>query len=449
MHYKKALLSVLLIVIIGSFQNIKSQTSGPDFSLPEAIQYGLEHNVQLKNAKLDISESKKSVTELMANGLPQINASVGYTNYLSLPTSLIPAEFFGGQPGEFVELSFGVKHNLTATVNASQMIFDGSYLIGLKASRMYVEMTRKQSRQSERDISMNISKAYYLALISHKAYLLTLDNQKNISKMLNETQAMYNNGLIESIEVDRLKLSKANIDAQIKSLRRKDVFAKQLLKFQMGMNLQDSINLSDSLTGLFDPDSDLLNKSFDESDRIEFTLLDMQEQLTEMNVKRYRAMYLPTLSVNAAYQQNAQRDQFDFLKSNQPWFQTALVGVNLNIPIFDSFRKRSTVQKEQINLMKLHNSKSQLSQSLSIEVSKARIDYLNALEQFTTQQGNLDLARHILDVATTKYREGVGSSLEINNAQSTLLQTQNQYINAIYNLLIAKTDLEKALGLKF
>jgi len=379
MDYKQ-IMGVLLVAFIGNIYSLQAQTQGVDFSLTEAVQYGVDNNVQLKNATLDIEQSKKSVTELMANGLPQVNASVGYTDYLSLPTSLIPAEFFGGQPGDFMEVSFGTKQNLTASVNASQMIFDGSYLIGLKASRMYVDMTRKQSLQSERDLKLNITKSYYLALISHKAFLITLNNQANMDKMLNETQAMYDNGLIESIEVDRLKLSKSNIDAQLKSLKRQDDFAKLLLKFQMGMDIADSINLTDSLEGLFDPSSDLLNQSFNQTNRLEYTILDMQEQLTEMNVKRFRAMYLPTLSVNAVYQQNAQRDQFDFYKSNLPWFQTALVGVNLNIPIFDSFRKRSTVQKEQINLMKLHNSKAQLSQSLSIEVNQARMDYLNAFE---------------------------------------------------------------------
>ncbi len=446
MDYKQ-IMGVLLVAFIGNIYSLQAQTQGVDFSLTEAVQYGVDNNVQLKNATLDIEQSKKSVTELMANGLPQLNASVGYTDYLSLPTSLIPAEFFGGQPGDFMEVSFGTKQNLSASVNASQMIFDGSYLIGLKASRMYVDMTRKQSLQSERDLKLNITKSYYLALISHKAFLITLNNQANMDKMLNETQAMYDNGLIESIEVDRLKLSKSNIDAQLKSLKRQDDFAKLLLKFQMGMDIADSINLTDSLEGLFDPSSDLLNQSFNQTNRLEYTILDMQEQLTEMNVKRFRAMYLPTLSVNAVYQQNAQRDQFDFYKSNLPWFQTALVGVNLNIPIFDSFRKRSTVQKEQINLMKLHNSKAQLSQSLSIEVNQARMDYLNALEQIASQEQNLQLARHILQISTIKYQEGVGSSLEVNNAQNTLLQTQNQYINAIYNLLIAKIELEKALGI--
>ncbi len=417
------------------------------FSLKEAQQYALENNIQLENAHLDVDQSRQSVSELLSTGLPQISGTVSYQNFVSLPTSLIPAEFLGGQPGDYIEVQFGTSQNAKASVNASQLIFDGSYLIGLKASKMFVELTRKQTKQTERDILQQVEKAYYLALVSQRSYELASQNLQTVEDMLRETEAMYKEGLIESVEVDRLKLSRSNVQLQMQNTHRQLVLSYQLLKFQMGMPLADSLVLTGSLDDFITQGNDLLEQSFNYMNRIEYDILNTQALLTEINIKRYRAGYYPSLRLIGNYSQEAQRNAFDFFQKGQPWFETALWGITLNVPIFDSFQKRATIQKEKINLMKIENARQQLQESMKLEVEQARMNYMNAAAQLNTQQQNLDLAQRILNTARIKYNEGVGSSLEVNNAQATLFQTQTAYVNALYSLLVARSDLEKALGI--
>lgn len=418
------------------------------FTIDEAVMYAYDHNWQIENADLDIKKAEQDVNATLSGGLPQVNGLVEYTNYPALPVNLIPAEFVGGQPGEFAEIRFGTSNNLNASVNATQMIFDGSYFAGLKASKLYVDLTQKEYELSRVETRANVLKAYYGVLITKRNRQILEDTKAVIAELYNETKAMFDNGFVEEIEVDRIELSWSNIDTRLKNARRQENLSYAVLKFQMGYPLADSLQLADSIGSIEAVDNDLMAQAIPVQQTLDYELLHQRIELTQTNISNIRAGYYPNAELFATYQQNAQRNEFTFFEADRDWFETALWGVRVNIPIWDSFRKKAEVQKEQINIEQLRNQQQQLQSGHDVELREKRKDYLNALDDFENQKENLELSEKIFNTTVNKYEEGVGSSLEVDNARSTYFETQAGYINALYNLLIAKTELEQTLEIQ-
>lgn len=424
-----------------------AQAQVQQFSLEEAKQYAVEHNIDAKNAQLNVDAAQSTVNQVTRIGLPQVSGEVRYVNFLQTPTSLIPAEFFGGTPGEYVGVQFGTKHNLNATISASQLLFDGSFFIGVKAASMFVELQSKEQVRKEIDVRLGVSKAYFAVLVSSRNLQLLNESHDLLEDLHHETSELNKAGFVEAIEVDRLTLSLSTLKTQISSVERYKTLSESLLKFQMGLDLATPIELTDSLGSLTSPGADLMMMDGDAAQRIEMDIINAQLALAEANIKRYKAGYAPSLAAFATFDYSAQRSTFNFFDFDQPWYPSTLVGLSLRVPIWDSFTKSAQIQKEKTNVQMIMNYRDQVTQGLNLELQQARTNYKNASEQERTLKSNLELAQKILDIATIKYQEGVGSSLEVSTSQSTVLQTQSAYINALYELLIAKTDLEKALGI--
>lgn len=445
----KLLPTLLIFILIIGLGSETSAQGGEvkSFTLQQAIDFALENNEQVKNTILDIAYAEKDVRQYKAAGYPQVNASLSYQNFPSLPTSLIPAEFLGGNPGEFAELQFGTSNNMTLNINASQMLFDGTFFFGLQAAQRFAEFTEKNLDRQAWEIKNTISKAYFSALIVEQTGHILASNVAAIQKLYNETNELFNNGFIEEIEADRLRLSLTNVEAQYSSIKRQVRLAYGLLKFQMGMPITDSIQLTDKLEDIPLKSEALLKNISPSESRIDYQLLSMQEELLEYQVRVTRSGYFPKANLIASFDESAQRNSFDFFDFDKNWYTTFLWGVNISIPIYDGGQKSSLIQKQRLNIEKVRNTKSQLRNSILLEVEQTRATYLNALEALEAQEKNLELAEKIFNTVVMKYNEGVGSSLELSNAETTLFQTQTNYLNALYSILTAKADLEKALGL--
>ncbi len=443
MKYK--LFAVISFVLLCNNSTLFAQNSGGSaFTLKQAQTYALEHNIAIKNVQLSIKYSKKQVLETTSIGLPHINADLTYTNFIDIPTSLIPGEIFG-QSGN-VEVQFGTEQDLTFQLVANQLLFDGTYIVGLQAARVYVDLTKKQSQLTEIDISVNVAKAYYANLIVKEQVDIVTKNVQNLEKTYFETDQMYQNGFVEKLDVDRLKLALSGLQIQLQNLKRQKVLANTVLKFHMGYPLKDSIIIIDSLQGLIDHMPADVSPNLDIRNRIEFQALQTQISLAKLNIRRYRYGYLPSASAFFSHQDNAPRNVFNFFVPERDWFKTNLWGLKLQLPIFDGFSKSAKIQQAKIDLLQLKNNEQNLDQALSLEVQKAKTNYINGLRQMETQLKNLTLAEEIYQTTLVKYNEGVGSSIEMSNAQSELYKTQATYISALYDLLNAKTDLDKALG---
>jgi len=436
MAYKLKMFLIALLVPFALF------AQSQPFSLQEAMEYGLKNNAQIQSAELDVQDAQITVNNRIASGLPQVDASIDYQNFFKLPTSLIPAEFFGGEPGQFIPVQFGTEQNMTAQISASQLLFNGAWLVGISAAKEYAALVQKQSRLAETEVKKNVETAYYSVLIAKEFEKLLQKNIDNLNAVLFEVSEMQKQGFVESIDVDRLTMSKITLAGQLENATRQSQMATNFLKYSMGIDMATNIELTDTLGSITEVNMSGTNYL----SRPEFSILQSTVTLNELNVKVNKAMYLPSLVAYGSYSQNAQRNSFNFLDGDEEWFETGLFGLTLSIPVFSGMERRTGVQAAEIALQKAQLQQQNATQGILLEVEKAKTDYLNAENDFNVQKQNIELAQRIYNTALIKYREGVGSSLELNNAESTLYQAQGNYISAMFALLNAKTALNKSLG---
>ena len=351
-------------------------------------------------------------------------------------------------PGEFQEVQFGTEQNATFSLTGNQLIFSGTYFVGLQAARTFGELSKRQLERTIIDAKDAITKAYFAVLVSEKNEKILKESLEKLNKILNDTREMYKNGFVEELDVNRLELTVSNLTNNLQVVTSQSELAYNLLKFQMGFNIKDSIKLTDKLTSFISAseNSEIVLADFDYTERIEFKILSSQLELTKRNLKYYQIQYIPTLSAFFTHQENAQRNQFNFFDADESWYPITVWGLNVSIPIFDGFYKSAKVQQSRLELEKVNNARLQLEQSLYLEMKNAETNYNNAYAKYETQQKNLELAQKIHDKTLIKYNEGIATSVELSSAENDMLQTQSQYINALYELLLAKADLDKALA---
>ena len=431
---------LFLLVIISNTQAQDDRT----FSLTDAINYAIANSLEIKNAQIGIADSEERILENKAFGLPTISAGVDYNYYLKLPVSLVPAEFFGGTPGEFAEIAFGTKNNLTANVSAQSLIFDWSYLTGLKAARAYRDFSTEQKVQTEAQVKNQVRAAYLPPLILEESKKTLQKNISNLEKLLFETKELYKAGFVEQLDIDRLELSLANLQTDVDNLERQKQLAYNYLKLAMYYPLDENIAVSDDIEKLLlEANVEDLEGNINLNNRPEFRVAQRGRTLNELNIAYVKSTYYPSLSGFCQYQQVGQGDN---LFKNPVWTDVAIVGLKLNVPIYSGGGKKAKLHRAQLDLEKTNNEIRMLERVIWMEVGNARIAYKNALQRVADQQKNLNLAQKIYDTTQIKYREGVGSSLEISTAEQALFQSQQNVIQARYELLQAKVELDKALG---
>jgi outer membrane protein len=423
-----------------------AQQAASGLTLAQAIDYAKKNNPGLKNSRLDEEMARQKVKEVRSIGLPQISGTGTFNDFLQLPVSLIPGEFFGGQAGTFIPVKFGTKYNVTGALAANQLLFDGTFFLGLRAASEYVHVSTLNVARTAIETEVNVTKAYYQSLLTRENIKLIGQNLGLLEKTAFETGQLYENGLVEKLDVDRLDLAHSQLKLQKKNLEDLLQIADMSLKMQMGMRIDSTIVLADSLENLYQGLTAITEKG-DAKNRVELQLVNAMNNLNMMDLKRWKLGYAPSLAAFASYQQNAQRDKFNFLESGQPWFASTVIGVRMNLPIFDGFYKQSKIQQAKITIEKTNNDRINLENGINLEINSARTRYQTALEQIEIQKKNMDLANSIFSTATIKYNEGVGSSLEIVNADSALKTAQSNFLSSLYNLMVAKIDLQKALGI--
>ena len=415
-----------------------------NFSLGEAIQYALEHNINTKNSRLDKEINRKRALEIITEGLPKFYLDVEYKHNLELPTSIVPGEFIG-LSGEDFEVEFGTPHNVNTDFIVTQLIVDGRYFIGLKANKTLVAIGDEQIKLSEIDVKNNVSKAYYAVLVAQEGVMIVSQNLETLKKLLFETSELYKNGFLEELDVDRLKLQLSNMESTEKKVRLQLELSKSVLKYNMGLDHTIDINLTGKLE-TFLAESFNLDDEFNYQNRSEFRLLNLQWNMRGYDAQRIRAGYLPSLNAFAGYGFNAQRQEFDIFDFNEKWFNVAYWGLQLHVPIFDSYKNGSIYRQKKLEQAKIKNQITDFEQSSNLQVNQQRTEYKTAKDEFDNQKLNLELAQKIYDKVQIKYNEGVGSSIELAQAEADLTETQSNYINAMYELLSKRSELMKALG---
>jgi outer membrane protein TolC len=424
-----------------------SASAQHQLSVQEAQILGLQNNINVKNAKLDVSLAKKKVMETIAMGLPKINGEVNWQQFLEIPTTVVPANMFvpTAPEGQYTELQFGTEHNSTATLSASQLLFDGSYIVGLKASKIYSSLSQQSLQLTEQQIQDSIAAAYYNVLVAEqrKDFLqLIAEIHQGI---LDEVQARYDLGMVEDLDVDRMALTLSNMKIQSENMDRMTEVAYLYLKLILGIPLEETLVLSDSLPALLSQNQNLKIQEPNIENRLELQLAETQTRLMKLDLRRYQSQFLPSISAFGSYSENAFRDEFNFFDEGN-WYPTKVIGLKATMNIFDGFSRVAKVQQAKIKLQQAKNNRAQVAESLSLAHKVALSNYLTALHTQKQKTENLELSKKIYLKTMAKYREGLVSSMELSQSGADYSQAQADNAQAIYNLLIAKTNYNRSVG---
>jgi outer membrane protein len=416
-----------------------------EFSIQQAVDYAVKNNVQVKNALLDVQLQAQTNRELTAAAYPQVNGSFSMVDNLKVPVSLIPSEFFGGTPGTYQKFPFGIKYNATGGINLDQLLFDGQVFVGLQARKTAIDFSQKNVEVTETMIRTNIYKVYYQLVASNFQIEILDANIERLEKQLHDIREMYKNGFAEKLDIDKVSVQVANIHTEKQKVINQVNNGYLGLKLLMGMPASDSLVLTDKISYERIVQDLPSTDSFSYSDRKEYQYAELGIRLNQYNIKRYKLSRWPTVSLNAYYNENAQRPKFDFFSGGE-WFPVSAVTLRVNVPIFKGFSTRAKIDKATLELQKSINQRENLKLSIDNDVALASNNFNTAINTLDNQKRNMDLATAVYDQTRKKFESGLGSTLEISNAQADLRIAQTNYITAMYDAIIAKVDYLKAIG---
>ena len=436
--------------VVTSQKNTTNKEDFENYTLEQCIEYAIQNRVEVKNAQLDNQIAKAKVGEVRSIGLPQVDASLSLLNNYKVPVNFLPAQILDPQApeGTFVPVAFQPQYGGQSQIQLQQLVFSGSYLLGLKAASTFTQLSEKQIVQSKIEVAEAVSKAYYSLLINRERLELLKQNFNRLDTVYQQTKALYENGFAEKIDADRLKVASNNIKVEIQNFERLIDLSKILLKFQMGLNQEDNLTVSGTIDKLEISAADALVTKVNPENRIEYSLLQTQRELNLLQIREYKARYLPTLGAFINYGANMgspqARDLVPF--ASDRWRANGAFGLSLNVPVFDSFQKHYLIQQEKFNLLKTENNMLNFNRIVDLQVSQSQITLQNNIDKLNFQSENMELAQEIFRVTKIKYEEGVGSNLEVVEAETAYKEAQTNYYSALYDAMIAKIDLEKAKG---
>jgi outer membrane protein TolC len=428
-----------------SLQAISQQDSLHKFSVKDCVDYALKNNVHVKNALLDIEIQKQDNRVTTARALPAVNGSGSFTDNLLIQTQLLPGEFFGQPAGTYVPVKFGTQYYASGSVTLQQTLFDGQVFIGLQARKTSIDYRQKAAAVTQDVIRANIYKIYYQLIVS-KIQIEQLDaNIERAKDLLHVNTELNKNGFAEKLEVNRSEVQLANFQTEKLKALTNVVNGYYGLKFLMGMPQKDSLVLTDTVTE-DQLKQGLLNEGvYDYNNRNDYQLYKSLNLLNEFNVRRYKLSYYPTLSLTGNFARIGQGNDFNVYSKGQ-WFNSAYVGLTLSVPIFNGFEKNANVQEAKLQLQQSQNTLDNLKDSIDNAVLQAVNNYHSAIATLDYQKKNVALAEDVYNQSQKKYESGLGSTLDINNAQADLRVAQSNYVSAMYDAVIAQIDYLYATG---
>jgi outer membrane protein len=433
----------LMVVLTTLFKPALAQQTY-SFTAKQAVEYAMKNSVNVQNALKDVEIQLQTNREVTSAAYPSVSGSVNVTDYLKLPTQLLPGEFFG-QPGTKIPVTFGTKWNGTYGVSLQQLLFDGQVFVGLQARAASIEYAEKNVAVTQEQIKANVYKIYYQLVVGKKQIALLDANITRAEKLLHDTKALYENGFQEKLDVDKVTVTLSNLRTEKTKVENQLQTGYVGLKYLMGMPVKYQLNLSDTLSESFLREG-VLTDNVRFEDRQEYLYLKAVEKLNTYNIKRYKYTYIPTVSLTGSYSRMAQRDKFNFFKGSEDWFTTSYIGLQINVPIFDGFAKDARIRSAKLELQKTQNNIEGLKNQINNEVEQSRINIRSAVITMDEQTKNMQLAEQVYNQTKIKYEQGLGSNLEITNAETDLREAQNNYFTALYDAIVARIDYLKAIG---
>ncbi|WP_232826868.1 TolC family protein [Chitinophaga deserti] len=430
----------MLTAIAGTSFAQQGTTAGTAYTLEECVQYALRNQNNVVNARLNRQMSVEKIRETRGRLFPHANITGNFTDNLKLQTSLIPD--FTGDPNNKIPVQFGTKYSSAVTGEVTQTLINSDYFLGLKAAKVYDELSIRDYERTAIDTRVQVSVAYFNVLVSMESIRLLDANLAQFGKTLKDTRARYDQGVAERIDVDRIQTSFNSVETQRANLQRQLEYTYDVLKFQMGMPLDSAIEVKENIREFTDDMPDSLNYRF--IDRPEYAMQRVQVELDRLNLRSKKLQIIPTLNAFVNYGFNYFSERFgDLYKTG---FGTSAVGVRLSWPIFNGTERLYQARQLAITLQQSQNNLNYLSQQIQLEVRNGWTQYRSNLASLNTQEKNMALTQGVYDRVVLKYEEGVATSLDVLSADSELKQAQNDYINALINTLISKVKLDQAMG---
>lgn len=437
----RALLVIVLMLATAGTSNAQQSS----FTLDDAIQYALQKHASVKNAILEERIADRKIDELTGAGTPQVRFIGELNDFIDVPVSFVPGEFFGAEPGQYIPVQFGQQYSMSGGFSFSQLVFDGSYLVGLQAARTYRELSVKKTKQSRTDVAVNVTKAYYGALVSDARLDIIEANLQRVEKLMNETKALNKAGFVEKVDVDRMELTYNNLLVEKEKVMNFKSLSYLLLKYNMNYPYQEQIVLAERLEEIAKKKTIVPDKVNLEN-RPEYEVLSVSRKMQELDVKLSKAGYMPNLVAFGTFNYNNARNQFDFLTGGLKWFPTTLIGARLSIPVWTGLQNKSKLAQSRLSLEKIDNALDLMRNSFQLELDQARTNYRNNLLSLDFVRKNRELAKEISRVSKTKYDNGLGSSLEMVNAESDVREADANFFNVLYDTLISQIELERISG---
>jgi len=441
----KQLLTVSLLLFM-ALSTVLSQSPGSELNLAlkEAQDYAIQHNKMMISAQLDVQSSRLALWETISAGLPEISASGSFTDNLKLMTTLLPGEFFGQPAGTKVPITFGSQYNSGASVQASMLLFNAPFYIGIETTKLAQKLSSANLEKSELDTKESVSTAYFLILVSEKSLEILNKNISNLNETLKSTRAMYSAGMAEQTDIDQMVSNVSMVENSRSSLQRTIELNYNLLRFQLGVNADTKISLKETLESLTREINveALLSQQFDQTKNVDYRLIEGQEQMSSLALKTQKAASLPSLAGFYNYGINGMGDKI----SNQQWFKNSMTGLQLSIPIFASGQRYIKIKKAEINLEKARTTKDMITEQLKIQEKQLRYNLVNANIQYNSQKDNVEVSKRVYASMENKFKQGMASSLDLTQANSLYLQAENNYVSALMNLLQTKLALDKLLN---
>jgi len=466
MKMKHQFLIPIIFIVLLPFCTLAQEDSTLNLTLKDAQEYAVINNLNMENARLDIEAAEKKVWETTAIGLPQINGSVDYQHipgelptasftdsssmqlydYIFTALQTLEAQHSGVNIGEVPSMdagepfTLGVKNSTTYGATVSQLIFSGEYLVGLQASKTYLQISKLSHEKQEIELRSNVLNSYVSILVLQNNLKIINSSIENMQILVNETKQMSNQGFLESTDVDQLQITLNSLINSQKTVQRQVEISYMLFKIVLGADLTTAINLTQDLPSVYDQIVERPVKTeFDITNNVDYKMLDNQVKVSELSLKREKTKYLPTISAFYSYTDKTNKASFDFTINH-------IIGVNASVPIFSSFQRNAQVQQAKIEYEKTLNNQTLLERNLNIQAQQLRFNFESALEKYIVADQNVDLSKRVFENTSQKYKQGMVSSMDLTQANNTYLQTESDKINALMELIKTKIELEKILN---
>lgn len=419
-----------------------AQSPEYNFTLVEALQFGLENSISVRQAVLDQEQSEYKVGEVRATGLPQITGEGQYQNFPNLPTQLLPGELMG-QPGTYIPVQFGTENTMSGTIKASQILYNQQFLTGLKAARTSRELYELMKIKTEEDVIYQVSNAFYMVLELQAQRNVLDSNVSQLNKLEEIMTERYENDLVTRTDLGRIKVNKTNLLTTLQSVKIGLEQQKNYLKLLLGMPLEADLTIRQpedieevSLRAL----------QFQKENPIELDILEQQITLNQLNRKSIQAEYMPSLALFGQQSWQAQRNEFDFFEAGQPWFQQTVVGVQLTVPIFDGLDKHYRIQQSEIDIAKLTLQQTDAERQLDMQYRNAQEQLTNSLASVEAQRENRELAKEVYEQTQMLYKEQVVGLTDLLDAEQAYRQAEVSFYNELLKFRRSELDLLKSQG---